>query len=107
MMRMLFRVLNSEPRANRRTERHDRGGARLLQFLAGDRVVVGVREDDEALFDKHSGRLEQGFVVREKRLLVADHFEFDEIREPCLPAEARIPDGVVGRVAAGRVRRES
>ena len=42
-------VLDAEARADRRAERHDRRRAGVLQLAAGDRIVVRVRQHDEAL----------------------------------------------------------
>ena len=41
-------VLDAEARSDRRAERHHRRRARVLELAAGDRIVVGVGQHDEA-----------------------------------------------------------
>ena len=52
MMRMLFGILDAEPGADRRAERHHRRGARVLELAAHHRIVVGVGQHDEAFLDQ-------------------------------------------------------
>jgi hypothetical protein len=49
---------------------------------------------------------QQGFVVRKERPLVANHFEFDPIRQARFLGQVRRPDGIVRRVAGRRVGQE-
>ena len=89
-------VLNAEPRANRRAERHHRRGAGVFELPADDRIVARVRQDDEAFAHEHARRLDQRFVVREQRPLVADHLELHPVRQARLAAQPRRPDRLVG-----------
>ena len=106
MMRMLFDVLNAEARSDRRAERHHRGGARVFELAARDRIVVGVGQHDEAFLHEDARRLDERLVVGEERALVADHLELHPVREPRLASEPRRADRFVGGVAAGRVRQD-
>ena len=106
MIRMLFAVLDAEPGADRRAERHHRGGAGLLELPADDRIVVGVRQDDEPFADEHARRLEQRDVVGEERPFVADHLELHPVRQADFAAEPRGADRLLGRVAAGGIRQD-
>ena len=106
MMRMLFDVLDAEARADRRAERHHRGGARVFELAARDRIVVGVRQHDEAFLDQDARGFDQRLVVGEERALVADDLELHPVGQPRLAAEPRRPDRLVCRVAAGGVRQD-
>ena len=52
MMRDVVRVLDAQAGSDRRSERHHRGRARLLEFPADHRIVVRVGQDDEAFADQ-------------------------------------------------------
>ena len=53
-----------------------------------------------------AGGFEQPLVVGKQRLLVADHFELDPVRQAHLAAQARGADGLVGGVAGRRIRQK-
>ena len=96
-------ILNAEAGADRRGQRHDRGGAGVDEFAGGDQVVIGIRENDEAFFDENFGWLDKLFGVREERLFVADDFELDPVGETDFAGETRGADGFVGGIAGGGV----
>ena len=89
--------------ADRRAERHHRGAADVLQPAREDRVVVGVREHDEAVVDELLGGLEQRRRVGQQRALVADHLELDPVGLERLAGELRGEHRVARREAAGGV----
>ena len=93
-------------RADRGGERHHGDGAGFFEAQRGDQVVVGVGENLEAFLREHLGGLEQPGGIGQQRGLIADHFELHEVIEPGLASEARVPDGLVGAVAACRVRQQ-
>src|SRR5262249_31444431 len=51
-----MRVGDAEPRADRRTERHHRGGAGVGELAADDGVLGAVRQHDEAFRNQRLGR---------------------------------------------------
>ena len=55
MIAQVVRVADPRARADRRAERHHRGAADVLEPAREDRVVVRVREDDEAVGDELLG----------------------------------------------------
>ena len=97
-------ILDPEPGADRRAERHDGRRSRVLELPAHDRIVGGVREDDESFPDEGPRRGEERVVVGPERLLVAEDFELHPVGEADLAPQPRRAHRVVGRVAAGRVR---
>ena len=102
----VVRVLDAEAGADRRAQRHHRGGARVLELAAHDGIVVGVRQDDEPFVDQDPRGFEQRFVVGEQRLLVADHFQLDPVRQARLAPQPRRANRVVRGVARGGVRQD-
>ncbi len=67
MIEMLFGILNSETRADRRAERHHGSRALLLETPADDRIVGRVGEDDEPFAHERPGRVEKRGVVGPER----------------------------------------
>ena len=84
----VVRVLDAEPGADRRAERHDRRGAGVFELAADDRIVGRVRQHDEAFAHEDARRVDQLLVVGEERPLVADHFELHPVRQPGFAARA-------------------
>ena len=71
-----------------------------------NRIIRGVGEHGEALGDQGGRRLKGGHGVGEKGALVAEHLELDQVRLQQFPAQAGVAAGILGRVAAGRIRQE-
>ena len=102
----VVRVADAEAGADGRAERHHARGAGVLEALGDDRIVVRVGHDHEALARERLGGLQQPLHVGEERAGVADHLQLHHLAEPGLPREIGGADGLVGRVAAGRVRQQ-
>src|ERR1700742_1468216 len=65
--------------ADRRAERHHGGAADALETAGEDRVIVGVREDREAVADELLGGRDELDRIGEERAVVADHLELDPV----------------------------
>src|SRR5512143_1702417 len=98
-------VPDAETGPYRRSERHDRRAAYVHELFRHDRIVARVGQDNEPLLHQHLRSLERGLVVREEGLLVADHFELHELRDPGLRRKHGCADGVFCRIAAGGIRK--
>lgn len=99
-------VLHAEPRPDGRGQRHHRRAARVEELLRHDKVVREVRQHGKAFADEHARGFERLLVVGEERRLIADDFELEEVCLKRLAREPRRADGLVCRVAAGRVRED-
>jgi hypothetical protein len=87
-------------------KRHHAAGAGIDQPLRNHRVIRGIRQNREALLDQYTGSLDGGGDIRIQRLLIADDFDFHPVGKPDFAPQARRADGIVGGVAAGRVRQQ-
>ena len=99
-------ILDAHAGADGRAQRHDGGGAGVDQAARDDQIVIGVGQDDEAFLHELLGGSQEFRGVREKRLLVADHFQLDPVRKADFAAEARGANGFFGVVTAGGIRQQ-
>ena len=100
-------VLDAEARTDRRGQRHHRDAADFFEPFGQDRIVAGVDHDLEAVGDELLGGLQGLHDVGEQRLLVAEHFQLDQrMAVEQFAREAAGAHGVLGGVAAGRVRQD-
>ena len=103
----VVRVADAEPGADRRAERHHRRAAGVLQLAGQDRVVVGVRQHDEAVGDQAFGRVEQLDRVGQQGALVGDHLQLDPVGLQRLPGQLGGEHRLAGGVAAGGVGQDA
>src|SRR5260370_10941674 len=96
-------VLNAEAGTDRRSQRHDGRSTGVDKLPSGDEIIVRVGQDYEVFLDEHAGSLDELLGIREKRLLVANHFELHPVGQPNLTSEPRSANGFISGVAAGSV----
>ena len=82
--------------ADGRAERHDGGGADILEALGQDGIGVDVGEDDEAFGGQDFGGLEGLDRVRQQVARIGVDFEFHPFRQPGGGGEPGKADGLVG-----------
>ena len=91
-------VLDAEPRADRRAQRHDRDRAGLLELLRGDRIVDAIDHRLEAFRDQDLGRPQRLAHVGIERLRLAQHFQLDQLQPPASRASRSV------RIASSAVK---
>src|SRR5262249_5055580 len=102
----VVRVADAEARSDRRPERHDDGGAGVLELLGHHRVVVRVGHHGEAFARQGARGLEQTEHVWKERARVTDHLELDHLAETSLARQVARANRLVGGVAPGGVGQE-
>src|SRR5207248_3670756 len=93
-------VLNSKTRADRRSQRHHRGGTGVDEFARSNQIVIRVRQDYKSFFDQNARGFDELLGVGEKRLLIADDFKFYPVRETYFTREASGANGLVRGITA-------
>ena len=71
-----------------------------------DYVVIGIRQHHEALFDQDPGGFQQSGIIREERLLVADHFQLHPVGQADFAPQHGRTHRIVGGVARRRIRQD-
>src|SRR5579885_3439636 len=100
---MAIAASDAVPRSDRSGKRHHSGGSRVNELARCNQVVVRVRKHDKAFLDEDAGSFDQLLGVREKRLLIPNHFQLDPVRKTYLAGEASGANRFLGGVARGGV----
>uniref|UniRef100_A0A0N4ZJ08 Biotin carboxylation domain-containing protein n=1 Tax=Parastrongyloides trichosuri TaxID=131310 RepID=A0A0N4ZJ08_PARTI len=97
------RVLHPQPRADRRAQRHDGHGARVLQLARIDGVVGAIDHDLKALGGQQLQRPQGLFHVGEQGLWVRQNLQLDQAPAARLARQTKGPHSVFAGEAARRI----